>query len=102
MSYFQFKNIINTDPFADLYNRVRPTYDAFISIKNQVGIYEKMERIPGGPKNFMQTALKVVEETQKRIHEFESEVCASFHKIQMDKFLLVQVICGNILIITFL
>lgn len=71
----QFKNIINTDPFADLYSRVRPTYDAFISTKNQVGIYEKMERIPGGPKNFMQTALKVVEETQKKIHEFESEVC---------------------------
>lgn len=74
----QFKNIINNDPFADLYNRVRPTYDAFISIKNQVAIYEKMERIPGGPKNFMQTALKVVEETQKKIHEFESEVCDKY------------------------
>jgi len=65
---------LKDDPFAELVDKeVMPAFDKMQSIKNQLRIYENMERIPGGPQNFIETTSKVVEEIRSQIHNCETK-----------------------------
>jgi len=55
-------------------NHVKPAVDQIASIRKQTEIYEGMQRIPGGPQNFMTTSLTALEKIQNELLEWESQV----------------------------
>jgi len=62
----QLEELIAEDTFIDVVKlHVRPAIDKVASIRTQTQIYEDMERIPGGPTNFIETSLKVLESIEE-------------------------------------
>lgn len=62
------------DPFDELVEEVRPLVETVSSISTQTGIYERMERIPGGPQTFMTPSLTKLDKLQLQLHGFEARV----------------------------
>jgi hypothetical protein len=62
---------------------VKPAADRIASVRKQIEIYEGMERIPGGPKNFMETSIATLEETQNNLHSWERQVSVKLHLFEM-------------------
>ncbi|CAG7836185.1 unnamed protein product [Allacma fusca] len=67
------EKLAQEDPYKDLIDQVKPAYEKIASIKKQTEIYEKMQRIPGGPTNFMSTALEALESIARLIPVFERQ-----------------------------
>ncbi len=54
--------LLEEDTFIDIIKtHVRPAMDKVGSIRSQTAMYEKMERIPGGPTNFIETSMKTLD-----------------------------------------
>lgn len=72
--------MLNTDPFQQLINDVRPTLDELASIKRQTNIYERMEQIPGGPQTFIKSAGENLEKLYANVEIFERRVSIGYRK----------------------
>lgn len=65
--------------FDDLVdNHVRPAVAKLQSIRKQTEIYERMDRIQGGPQNFMSTSLAILEDIYLQLLDWEKKVTFLF------------------------
>ena len=80
--FTQITKMVDEDPFKALVDQqIKPAFDELASVKKQTEIYEKMDRIQGGPSNFMKTAMEAVEKLEQQLLLFQQKV---FHILKHE------------------
>jgi hypothetical protein len=70
------ESLAKAEPLAELIKtKLRPVQERVASLRTQTHLYEEMEQIPGGPKQFMSSTLAELDRiTNTDILELEIEV----------------------------